>query len=523
MEFAMHIYGFILKVLSFMITPILAVRAFFVHQKPLPPIKSEYIKCSASELARKIRKQEVTCERIVRAFIVRCREVNPVLNAISENRFCNAIDEAHTIDQMIDSGVKTEEELERDTPLLGVPFTVKESCGLKGMRFSVGCTLRDGMKAMENGAAVEKLVKAGAIPILVSNTPELCCSIETYNFITGRTNNPYNRFRTSGGSSGGEAALLGSGASVIGIGSDMGGSIRVPAMFNGVYGHKPTPGIIDLTGHFPLDPSPDFQKVLCIGPMTRYAEDLTPMFKILAGDKASSLNLDHKVPVNNLNVFYLDNCGYPLGNNQPTREIKKKIHQAVNHFKSKSCKCEKADLPEWDDSTEISLASFFGSILKSVNKTLNNMSIKFSLPHEAVKFILGAPTFTLATIHFTALLTFKAFIPKKRREMYVVEAETLKKKLTNLLKDNGVLLCPTSAQPAFYHGLFPLKQTLTCQAFLFNILHLPATNVPLGLNSQGLPIGLQVVAGPGQDKLCFQVAEELEAAFGGWVPPPSSY
>lgn len=73
-----------------------------------------------------------------------------------------------------------------------------------GMRFSVGCTLRDGMKAMENGAAVEKLVKAGAIPILVSNTPELCCSIETYNFITGRTNNPYNRFRTSGGSSGGE-------------------------------------------------------------------------------------------------------------------------------------------------------------------------------------------------------------------------------------------------------------------------------------------------------------------------------
>ncbi|CAH0388601.1 unnamed protein product [Bemisia tabaci] len=392
-----------------------------------------------------------------------------------------------------------------------------------GMRFSVGCTLRDGMKAMENGAAVEKLVKAGAIPILVSNTPELCCSIETYNFITGRTNNPYNRFRTSGGSSGGEAALLGSGASVIGIGSDMGGSIRVPAMFNGVYGHKPTPGIIDLTGHFPLDPSPDFQKVLCIGPMTRYAEDLTPMFKILAGDKASSLNLDHKVPVNNLNVFYLDNCGYPLGNNQPTREIKKKIHQAVNHFKSKSCKCEKADLPEWDDSTEISLASFFGSILKSVNKTLNNMSIKFSLPHEAVKFILGAPTFTLATIHFTALLTFKAFIPKKRREMYVVEAETLKKKLTNLLKDNGVLLCPTSAQPAFYHGLFPLKQTLTCQAFLFNILHLPATNVPLGLNSQGLPIGLQVVAGPGQDKLCFQVAEELEAAFGGWVPPPSSY
>lgn len=184
--------------------------------------------------------RQLRSEDVVRAYIERIREVNPLINAVVEERFEAAIEEARKADALI---AETQPLwLIKNYPLLGVPCTVKESCSLRGAPLTGGSLARKGLRATTDGEAVAHIRAAGCIPLLVSNTPEYCLNWESYNHITGRTLNPYDNRRTAGGSSGGEGALIGSGASLFGVGSDVAGSIRVPAHCNGIFGHKPTAG-----------------------------------------------------------------------------------------------------------------------------------------------------------------------------------------------------------------------------------------------------------------------------------------
>lgn len=159
------------------------------------------------------------------------------------------------------------------------------------MSLCVGSTKRRGARATEDADCVELLRAAGAIPLLVSNTPEYCMSWETNNYVTGRTLNPHDSRRTAGGSSGGEGALIGAGASLFGVGSDLAGSIRLPAMFNGIFGHKPTDGLISIVGHFPASED-NFQGFLALGPMCRYARDLPTLVHLMAGKNGAKLRLN---------------------------------------------------------------------------------------------------------------------------------------------------------------------------------------------------------------------------------------
>lgn len=171
------------------------------------------------------------------------------------------------------------------------------------MSICVGALKRKGLKATEDADCVALLRSAGAIPLLVSNTPEYCMSWETSNHVTGRTLNPHDSRRTAGGSSGGEGALIGAGASVFGIGSDMAGSIRVPALFNGIFGHKPTDGLISVTGHYPASVD-NFRGCLTVGPMCRYARDLPTLIHLMAGKNASKLRLDEPLRTVDIKVRF---------------------------------------------------------------------------------------------------------------------------------------------------------------------------------------------------------------------------
>lgn len=166
--------------------------------------------------------QQVKSEEVIRQYIDRIKAVNPFLNAVGEDRFEDAIKEAVKADKMCSDMSLIH--LVKNYPLLGVPFTVKESCGLKGLPQYAGSVSRfaKGFRAQKDGVVVERLRAAGAIPLLVSNTPEFCMSWESYNHVNGRVLNPYHSGRTSGGSSGGEGALLGCGASLFGVGSGNG-------------------------------------------------------------------------------------------------------------------------------------------------------------------------------------------------------------------------------------------------------------------------------------------------------------
>lgn len=205
-----------------------------------PPIEDRILLLSATEIAQKIRKREISSEEVIVAYVKRCRQVNPSINAIVEDRFDAAIQEAREIDSFLQSTTKDEAKIASERPLLGLPVTVKESIAVQGMSYSVG--VKDTpSRATEDADVVARIREAGGIPLLVSNTPELCMWWHTFNKVTGTTRNPYDTRRTAGGSSGGEAALVSAGASLLSLVSDIGGSARLPALFCGVFGHKPTP------------------------------------------------------------------------------------------------------------------------------------------------------------------------------------------------------------------------------------------------------------------------------------------
>ena len=233
---------------------------------------------SAVDLAAAIHSRKLTASEVVEAHIELLEQANPRLNAIVADRFEQARAEARAVDQRIAMIALRSEDFDELPPLLGVPFTVKESIALDGMPNTAGVLARREHRASHTATAVKRLVEAGAIPLGVTNTSELTLWIESENPVYGRTNNPYDPSRTAGGSSGGEGAAVGSGGSVFGVGADIGGSIRIPALFCGVFGHKPSAGLIPNTGMWPSS-SGEAARMLAIGPLARRAEDLMPLLR----------------------------------------------------------------------------------------------------------------------------------------------------------------------------------------------------------------------------------------------------
>ncbi|KAG0411608.1 hypothetical protein HPB47_011280 [Ixodes persulcatus] len=225
---------------------------------------------------------------VVRAYVKRLEEVNPALNAVTDTRYEEALTEAEEVDRQVAEGAAASE---RDQPLLGIPFTVKNTIGVRGCLQDCGSFYSKGRRSPEDAQVVALMRKAGAIPVAISSVPELCLSLECNSVLHGTTCNPYDSNRSPGGSSGGEASLLGAAASVIGLGTDLAGSIRHPAGNCGVFGHKPTHGIVSRHGLYP-DRGEAVGKFSTPGPMCRYAADLLPMLRVMAGENAPRLALD---------------------------------------------------------------------------------------------------------------------------------------------------------------------------------------------------------------------------------------
>ena len=248
-------------------------RLIYGEKQILPPIDDRLLITPATKLAEKIRKKQLKAENVMKSYIKRVKEVEPLINACVDQRFEKALKEAREVDNFLSGSTKSEDEIARDKPLLGVPFSCKESIGVKGMIQMCGIYAARNRKALEDAVSTSLYRKAGAIPVVVTNVPELCTWWESANTAFGTTFNPYDNSRCAGGSSGGEAAVLAYAGSVIGIGNDLAGSIRVPSTFNGIYGHKPSPGMISNQGFWPSDgeEGDPMDKYVGTGPMCRYA------------------------------------------------------------------------------------------------------------------------------------------------------------------------------------------------------------------------------------------------------------
>src|SRR5437763_141627 len=226
-------------------------------------------------MAQHIRAKKLSPVELVQAHLDRIEALNTKINAFVHVDAERALDSARAADLALMRN-------ESLGPLHGVPISIKSSISVTGMPYEAGTKLRAGVVGESDAPLVSRLRKAGAIVLGVTNTPELLMAWETDNLLYGRTNNPWDLSRTAGGSSGGEAAAIASGCSAGGVGSDGGGSIRVPAHFCGICGLKPTPGRIPATGHFPQSVGP-FALLGVVGPMARTVADLKQLFEIVQG------------------------------------------------------------------------------------------------------------------------------------------------------------------------------------------------------------------------------------------------
>lgn len=287
-------------------------------QVKLPPITDDVLLQPAIDLAAKIHRQELSSVQVVSAFIARIKAVNGIINAVVDHRFDEALEEASRADEAIKEASEDPDklrDLQRQRPFLGVPFTTKDCFAVKGLSYTAGLLARGQRKAKADFDAdvVAQMRNAGGIPLGVTNVSELCMWMESANKVYGKTRNPYHIGRIPGGSSGGEGSNLASGCSPIGIGSDVGGSIRMPAFFNGIFGHKPSTGLVSNLGQLPVAQG-EINDFLVTGPMSRYASDLTPLFKVmLRPNLPVNLRLDEPVDLKKLKIFYMvDDGGFPL-------------------------------------------------------------------------------------------------------------------------------------------------------------------------------------------------------------------
>uniref|UniRef100_A0A4W4EJ88 Amidase domain-containing protein n=1 Tax=Electrophorus electricus TaxID=8005 RepID=A0A4W4EJ88_ELEEL len=486
----------------------------------LSPIRNPLLKLSAVQLAEKIRKREISYFFVVVIYKV-AKIPTALFSFFLSPRFSSALSEAAHVDQLIEEHTGGEEVLQEQLPLLGVPLSVKGSFFLQGMPCSVGMISRAGVISSEDAPHVALLKRAGAIPLGVTNTSELCMWMETSNHLHGITNNPYDIGRTSGGSSGGEGSIVSSGGSVIGIGSDIGGSIRMPCFFNGIFGHKPTPGIISNVGQHPAV-SGLHDEFLSAGPLCRYAEDLLLMTRVMAGANADKLSLSLEVDLKKLRFFtVVDDGGSPLTSpvdKQLMRAQRKVVRQLEEDL---GVRVKDISFPQLKYSYQIfdtflALPDKDGKPPQSFVELMSDGGPGAWPLWELIKWLFGKCDHTLPTIGWALLVSTCSATPS---QFILQQKETLQREMDEVLGTDGVLLYPSHPllAPRHHHPIFtPFNFSYTG---IFNILGLPVSQCPLGLNEEGLPLGVQVVAGRLQDHLTLAMARYLERAFGGWREP----
>ncbi|KAL0275363.1 UNVERIFIED_CONTAM: hypothetical protein PYX00_003227 [Menopon gallinae] len=485
----------------------------------VPPLNDLILLDSATTLAHKIRTKKLTSVEVVQSFINRIKAVNPVLNCVVDERFEAALEEAKEADKLIASGTKSRDELEKEMPFLGVPFTTKDCISIKGMSCTAGLHSRRGFKAEEDAHIVALMRKAGAIPLAITNVSELCMWWEGVNPVYGRTNNNYNTNRIVGGSSSGEGCLLSSGGSAMGIGSDIGGSVRIPAFFNGVFGHKPSTGVGSLLGHYPLPSNEDQKSFLVIGPMSRFAKDLLPMLKVMAPEHAAKLKLDEPVDITKIKYHYMEDDTGSILISPVDKEIKNLIRKISSYYKkTHNITVNRVNL----EKLRYSMALWFARMTipegPQLAVELANRNGSVNIFKEVLKFPFGRSNHTLPILCVAAVERCNAEYGSPKHKSFVDICSQLKSEFQDILGDNGVFIYPTHPTAAPYH-IEPLFKPLNVgYTAVFNVLGFPSTHVPMGLNSEGLPIGIQVVGNINQDRLTLAVALELEKAFGGWVP-----
>ena len=457
---------------------------------------------SAVESLKLLRAGTISALELADEYIAQIERLNPELNALVD------FDAARVREQ-----VRGAERLAERGPLFGLPVTVKASIATAGYRCEIGSLINRGSIPTEDATVVARLKAAGGTILGITNTPEFLMAYETDNLLHGRSSNPWNLDYSPGGSSGGESAAIAAGMSAGGLGSDSGGSVRVPAHFTGICSMKPTPGRIPGRGHLPPCVGP-FAILGVIGPMARTIDDVALLFDVLSGqdrgDPVSPPVALRKYSFDELKrlpIGYFEDDGLTPVTTETHRAVQAAVHVLraqgfdVKPFRPKGL--EQARKLWWTFFVRCG-ALFFAPTIRGHEDKLS------SIFREYLGFSANDPPLT-----GDELLTAWA------------ECDVIRGKLLQQMREFPVLLCPVCSVPAFRHG--ERSWTIDGQqvAYLdvmryaqwFNLLAAPAAVVPVGQSTEGLPIGVQVVAQPFEDEIALGVASVIDREFGYRVPP----
>lgn len=457
-------------------------------------------------LGTALREGRTTPTALLEAHIRRVQQVNGALNGMVVERFDAAREEAHVATKELADG-------EDRGPLHGIPCTVKEFIAVAGLPHTGGLYVRRNVRASRDATLVQRLKDAGAIVFGTTNAPEGGLWHETHNRVYGRTSNPHDLDRTSGGSSGGEGALIAAGASPFGIGSDVGGSIRLPAGFCGIYGHKPTHSLVPSTGHFP--PAPPEPYMTC-GPMTRSARDLMPVLDVIAGPdpldpQSRPWTLGRPEDVQDLDVLVLPTNGQA----SVSPAMQEAVRRAGDLLASRGARIRPVQVPELAQAFDI-WATLMGDLGIRYDQLVSDGG-RVPLARELALWTRGRSRHTGSVLAMIGLDRVMALLPDRAPAMRRV-ATALSTRLDALLGDGAVLLHPTFARVAPRHRTIALGNPADIGlTAVFNILGLPVSVAPIG-EHDGVPTSVQIIGARGQDHRTIAAAIELEQATGGWQP-----
>jgi amidase len=474
---------------------------------------------SAKQLASDIRRGKLGCLEALDGFLARVDRFNPRLNAVVATDVEAARRRARRADADLRKGKIW-------GPLHGVPMTVKESYDVAGMPTTWGLSeLKDNVPT-RNALAVDRLLGAGAVLFGKTNVPAWLADWQSFNPVYGTTSNPWDLARTPGGSSGGSAAALAAGLTGLEAGSDIGASIRNPAHYCGVYGHKPTYGIVPPRGQaLPGRVAPG--DITVIGPMGRGADDLALGLSVMAG------------------ADEIDGAGWRLALPAPRRKTLREFRVAVMRTDPVS---------EVDDEVQArvqAVADFLGRKRARVSDTARP-AIDTGEAQRLYVLLLRAATAGRQTGEqfrqnleiarelrdddesYYARMT-RANVASHRDWLAANEARhQLRWRWAEFFRDWDLLLCPAAASAAFPHDHVGERHERTIEvngrrvpttdqlfwAGFSGMAYLPATVAPAGFSRAGLPIGVQIVGPQHGDRTCIELARLLEREFQGFVPPP---
>jgi len=463
----------------------------------------DLLQSSATRQASQIRDRKISSVELVQAHLDQIARVNAGINAAIAVFPEAALDQARKADEAVASGREI-------GPLHGVPFSIKDSIELCGTVCTAGTWgRRAAASSAEDATVVARMRAAGAIPIAKTNLPDLLFAFETDNLLFGATSNPYDPSRTSGGSSGGEAALIAACGSPCGLGSDAAGSVRLPAAFCGIASIKPTSGRLARTGHFP--PAGGWIETLWqIGPMARRVEDLCTMMQLLVGgDGCDPTVVDapfsdpRTIALPDLRVaFYADNGFAPVSPEVAAvvRAAAKELAASVTCVKEARPAC----LPEAYDLEMKLIGPDGGDGLRAYLRHLGS---------DRLHPLLSAWLDKLEAYR-TDVAGFAA---------YWAELDRYRAEMLAFLRGYDAILCPAYAQPALPQGTSVRDENFRGFSYTmaFNVAGWPAAVVRCGESADGLPIAVQIAVRPYREDVALAIALRLESAFGGWKPPSS--